>query len=159
MSGTDVPEEHRRYWRYRRELAAVSAEAETELVTTVLHDEDTVMAVAAIVEYFDRRAAQLIPGNNAHFDRWASTMSELAAGHDFLIRRLREWTLLQSITLGHKWSPAEILTATDWFQRKAAATATAPDVLALLAEQGRTRRVRNATELRRRNRGANPQPS
>ncbi|WP_107657893.1 hypothetical protein [Nocardia suismassiliense] len=149
MVGTNedaVPAEHRRYWQYQRELAAVADNAEPELVATVLRDPDKVMAEAAVSGHFDKRAPQLIQLGSTHFDQWATSMSELIADHDFLARRLREWTLLKSIILSHTWTPEEVVAATDWFQRKAVDLITEADALHLLAEQGRTRRVRNAAD-------------
>ncbi|WP_194835637.1 hypothetical protein [Nocardia sp. XZ_19_369] len=151
MVGTDeqaVPEEHRRYWKYQRDLAAVDDKAEPELVATVLRDPDKVMAEAAISGHFDQRAPQLMQLGSTRFDQWATTMSPLIAERKFLTRRLREWTLLKSIILGHNWTPEDVVAATDWLQRKAANTVTAPDALTLLTEHGRTRRVRNAANNR-----------
>ncbi|CAM4054256.1 hypothetical protein NONI108955_06370 [Nocardia ninae] len=149
MVGTDeetVPAEHRRYRQYQRDLAAVNDKAEPELVATVLRDPDKVMAEAAISGHFDKRAPQLMHLDGTHFDQWATTMSELIADHNFLARRLREWTLLKSIILGHTWIPEEVVAASDWLQRKALDLITEADALAMLAEQGRTRRVRNAAD-------------
>ncbi|WP_455361751.1 hypothetical protein [Streptomyces sp. SYSU K21746] len=42
--------------------------------------------------------------------------------------------------------------ASDWFQRSAAAIVTSPEALKLLAERGRTRRVRNAASRQLRHR-------
>lgn len=65
---------------------------------------------------------------------------------DFLTLRLREWILLRAIALDEPWAAEEFTGATDWFQRMAATTqiAASPKALRLLAERGRTRRVRNA---------------
>lgn len=125
--------------------------AEPELVATVLRDPDTVMAESAVSAHWDTRAAQLIQLGADRFDQWADVIAEQITGHDFLTRRLHEWTLLKSITLGHPWTPHELRTATDWLQRQVADTVTTPDALTLLAEHGRTRRVRNtaAHRLRR----------
>ncbi|QBS39911.1 hypothetical protein [Nocardia sp. CS682] len=149
MVGTDeeaVPAEHRRYWQYQQDLAAVADKAEPELVAIVLRDPDKVMAEAAVSGHFDSRAPHLIRLDGSHFDQWATTMSELIADHNFLARRLREWILLKSIMLGHNWIPEDVVAASDWFQRKALDLITEADALALLAEQGRTRRVRNAAD-------------
>ncbi|MFB9685404.1 hypothetical protein [Amycolatopsis plumensis] len=42
------------------------------------------------------------------------------------------------------WLEGELTSASDWLQRRACAEPAAPAALAVLAEQGRTRRVRAA---------------
>ncbi|MFF3223635.1 hypothetical protein ACFYV7_12660 [Nocardia suismassiliense] len=157
MVGTDeeaVPEEHRRYWKYQQDLAAVDDRAEPALVATVLRDPDKVMAEAAISGHFDKRAPQLMQLGSAHFDQWATTMSPLIADHELPTRRLQEWTLLKSIILGHNWTPEEVVAASDWFQRRAVDLLIDADALGLLADQGRTRRVRSAADRKLRRREA-----
>ncbi|MEV6559091.1 hypothetical protein AB0M22_25480 [Nocardia sp. NPDC051756] len=143
-----VPAEHLRYQQHMQNLAAVSATAEPELVATVLRDPDKAMAESAVSGHLDIRAAQLIQLGTHDFDQWAHAIAEQITGHDFLTRRLHEWTLLKSITLNHPWTPDDLRTATDWCQRKAADTTTTPTALTLLAEQGRTRQVRNTAARR-----------
>jgi hypothetical protein len=75
-------------------------------------------------------------------------MAEITTEREFLARRLREWTLLRSITVGEPWSSEEVTTGSDWFQRKAVETLPSPAVLTLLAEAGRTRRVRTDASRR-----------
>ncbi|MFI9404704.1 hypothetical protein [Nocardia sp. NPDC052316] len=155
MAGTEeeaITAEHRRYWQYQQDLATVADTAEPDLVAAILNDPDKAMAEAAISGHFDNRAPHLIQLGSTHFDQWVTTMSDLIADHTFLARRLREWALLKSILLGGNWISEEVIAATDWFQRKAVDLVTDVDALALLAEQGRTRRVRHAAnrELRRR---------
>ncbi|MET7780994.1 hypothetical protein ABZT28_35535 [Streptomyces sp. NPDC005388] len=73
-------------------------------------------------------------------------MTEVIADRDFLTLRLREWTLLRTIALGEPWAAEDLTSASDWFQRMATTTqvVASPEALRLLAEHGRTRRVRNA---------------
>jgi hypothetical protein len=70
-------------------------------------------------------------------------MTGTTSGYPFLEQRLREWTLFRAITLGLPWHPDALVESSDWLQRKTAAALNA-DALALLAEHGRTRRIRNA---------------
>ncbi|MBO0913959.1 hypothetical protein [Streptomyces laculatispora] len=79
-------------------------------------------------------------------------MAEISAEREFLARRLREWTLLRSIAVGEPWGSEEVTTGSDWFQRKAVETLPSPAVLILLAETGRTRRVRADASRRLRQR-------
>ncbi|MEU9190746.1 hypothetical protein AB0D14_40830 [Streptomyces sp. NPDC048484] len=132
--------EHQRFARYLHELAVVRDEDEADLVTRILRDPDTTMAQSAIVRHLNRRAALLLTDDG--FTGWARAMAEISAEREFLARRLREWTLLRSITVGEPWGSEEVTTGSDWFQRKAVETLPSPAVLTLLAETGRTRRVR-----------------
>ncbi|RSS38938.1 hypothetical protein [Streptomyces sp. WAC08241] len=139
----EEPPEHRRFARYLEALEAVPEEAEAELVSAVLCDRDATMAGSAVVRHLDRRAAGLLTG--PHFTPWARRLAGAVAAHDFPARRLREWSLLHALVRDGAWSPGELLDASDWLQRTAASRcfATPPTALALLAERGRTRRVRN----------------
>ncbi|WP_405705926.1 hypothetical protein OG264_03025 [Streptomyces xanthophaeus] len=129
-------------------MEAVAEADETGLLAAVLRDEDEVMAESAVGLHLDRRAADLLTGPG--FDPWARGVSEVIAERRFLTRRLREWTLLRTVALDGAWSGEELTGASDWFQRMAATTqiVTSPEALGLLAERGRTRRVRNAAGRR-----------
>lgn len=140
----EEPAEHRRFARYLQALKAVAKADEVALVAVVLRDQDTAMADSAVGRHLDRRASDLL--TDAKFTAWAQTLIEVIADRDFLTLRLREWTLLRTIALGEPWTAEELTGATDWFQHIAATTqiAPSPEALRLLAERGRTRRVRNA---------------
>jgi hypothetical protein len=149
----EEPAEHRRFARYLRALEAVTEADEAELVAAVLRDQDATMADSAVGRHLDRRAVGLLTG--PRFTAWARTMTEVIADREFLSLRLREWTLLRTIALGDPWTAEELTGTTDWFQRTVATTpiVTSPKALELLAERGRTRRVRNAASRQLRSRG------
>jgi hypothetical protein len=144
-SGTrsDEPAEHRRFSDYLRALAQVPDADETDLVTRVLADPDQAMAQSGIVRHIDRRAADLYP--RPAYEPWAQSMTRTTSNYPFLERRLREWTLFRAIMLGLPWHQDALVESSDWLQRKTAAALNA-DALALLAERGRTRRIRNAAQ-------------
>ncbi|WP_369227186.1 hypothetical protein AB5J52_42460 [Streptomyces sp. R39] len=153
LNGADdrfAEDEHQRFARCLHELAVVRDEDEADLVTRILRDPDTTMAQSVIVRHLDRHAAQLLTDEG--FTAWARAMAEISAEREFLARRLREWTLLRSITVGEPWGSEEVTTGSDWFQRKAVETLPSPAVLTLLAEAGRTRRVRADASRRLRQR-------
>lgn len=133
-------DEHQRFARYLHELAIVGDEDEADLVTRILRDSDTTMAQSTNFRHVNRRAAHLLTDEG--FTDWARAMAEISAEREFLARRLHEWTKLRSITVDEPWGPEEVTTGSDWFQRKAVETLPSPAVLTLLAEAGRTRRVR-----------------
>ncbi|MFF7890240.1 hypothetical protein ACH40F_58485 [Streptomyces sp. NPDC020794] len=147
MTGLHADEEPAEHWRfacYLQALEAVAEADEADLVAAVLRDQDVTMADSAVGRHLDRRAAGLL--TDPPFTAWARTMTELVADRDFLARRLREWTLLRTIALGKPWVAEDLTSASDWFQRMAATMqiVASPKALGLLAERGRTRRVRNA---------------
>jgi hypothetical protein len=136
--------EHRRFACYLQALEAVAEADEADLVAAVLRDQDTTMADSAVGRHLDRRAVDLLTG--PAFTAWARTMTGVIADRDFLTLRLREWTLLRTIALGKPWAAEDLTSASDWFQRMATTLqiVASPEALRLLAERGRTRRVRHA---------------
>ncbi|MER7690965.1 hypothetical protein [Streptomyces sp. NPDC097610] len=141
---TEEPAEHRRFARYSQALEAVAEADEADLVAAVLRDQDTTMADSAVGRHLDRRAADLLTG--PAFTAWARAMTGVIVDSDFLTLRLREWTLLRNIALGEPWTAEDLSSASDWFQRRATTMqiVASPEALRLLAERGRTRRVRIA---------------
>ena len=125
------------------ELEQVADADEVDLVGAVLTDPDQVMAQSAVLRHLDRRAADLhlVPA----FEPWAECMSQATTRHPFLARRLREWTLFRAIALRQHWRPDALLASSDWLQRKASAASNA-DALELLAERGRTKRIRHTAK-------------
>ncbi|WP_189241079.1 hypothetical protein [Planomonospora parontospora] len=104
------------------------------------------MAQSAVVRHLDRRAAQLLA--DAGFPDWIEAMVTVTAEWEFLAHRLREWMVLRSIAVKDPWGPKDLLAASDWCQRTAAQVLTSSAALRLLADRGRTRRVRAAAGLR-----------
>ncbi|MEU6845615.1 hypothetical protein ABZ930_27445 [Streptomyces sp. NPDC046716] len=140
--------EHPRFARYLHALEQVVDTDEADLVAAVLRDQDATMADSAVGRHLDRRATQLLTG--PAFVTWARTMAAPIGERDYLSRRLREWRLLRSIALGEAWTAEELIGATDWCQRTATNTPliSTPAAVRLLADHGRTRRIRNAARLR-----------
>ncbi|MET7725718.1 hypothetical protein [Streptomyces mirabilis] len=140
----EEPAEHGRFACYLQALEAVAEADEADLVAAVLRDQDMTMADSAVCRHLDRRAADVLTG--PAFTAWARTMTEVFADRDFLTLRLREWILLRTIALGRPWTAEDLTSASDWFQRTATTMrlVVSPEALSLLAERGRTRRVRNA---------------
>ncbi|MFH9710017.1 hypothetical protein ACH4MW_14980 [Streptomyces luteogriseus] len=134
------PAEHARFAAYLVELEQVAEADETELVGGVLADPDPVMARAAVVRHLDRRAAELV--REPHWEDWAEAMGRVVTGHPFLVRRLQEWSLFRAVALRLPWQRDDLLAASDRLQLKAAG-GTNPEALRALAEDGRTKRIRN----------------
>ncbi|MFB7616061.1 hypothetical protein [Kitasatospora sp. NPDC056181] len=139
--GEEEPAEHLRFWDYLSRLEQVTEADEVDLVSEVLTDPDQAMAQSAVVRHLDRRAADLHPG--PAYEPWAERMSRATTRHPFLARRLHEWSLYRAVRLRRSWSPDALLASSDWLQLL---TAAAPNAAALeiLADRGRTKRIRNA---------------
>ncbi|MFF5312819.1 hypothetical protein [Streptomyces massasporeus] len=152
MDADNGPAEHARFAAHLVELEQVADADEAELVAGVLADPDRVMAGAAVVRHLDRRAAELLP--TPLWQEWAEDMARVMIGHPFPVRRLQEWSLFRAVALGLPWHRDDLLGASDWLQLKAA-DGTNPEALQVLAESGRTKRIRNTarTGLGRRGTG------
>jgi hypothetical protein len=141
----DAPEppEHARFFAYLSALKQATALEEPVLVRHILTDPDQTMAQSAIVRHVDRRAAAiyLAPA----YTPWAESMTQATATHPFLTTRLEEWSLFRAIALSHPWNPNALTEATNWLQLKVAeAPKTPAPALTLLADHGRTKRIRHA---------------
>lgn len=136
------PPEHARFAAYLDELERSTPAEEPALIRRILTDPDRTMAESAAARHLDRRAAalHLTPVCTG----WAETMAEVTAGHPFLTDRLHEWALLRAVCLHHPWDPDTLTRSSNWLQlRLAAAPTAATPALTLLAEHGRTRRIRH----------------
>ncbi|MDT9687391.1 hypothetical protein Q5762_03345 [Streptomyces sp. P9(2023)] len=137
----DEPAEHLRFWAYLSALEQVTDADEARLVSEVLTDPDQAMAQSAILRHLDRgRATELLRG--PAYEPWAASMAQVAGHHSLLTRRLREWSLFRAITLKQPWHPDVLLDSSDWLQLKAAATSNTRTI-EILAQYGRTKRIRN----------------
>jgi hypothetical protein len=134
------PNEHGRFSAYLEQLQHVADADEVDLVSGVLSDPDQTMAQSAVLRHLDRRAAGLHPG--PAYEEWARAMTGATIDHSFLAQRLREWSLFRAVTLKPPWQPGDLLTSSNWLQLKAAA-GTNTEAIEVLAEAGRTKRIRN----------------
>ncbi|GAA2962758.1 hypothetical protein [Actinokineospora diospyrosa] len=116
---------------------------EAAFLAAVLRDPDPPTATAAAIARIDDRA-QRGPG----FARWAARVRPAVAAAEPVAARLAEWCLLHDAFAGRPVAPGAVLAASDWAQRTLATTVDG-ELLALLAEHGRTRRVRALTRVPR----------
>ncbi|MFJ4539267.1 hypothetical protein ACIP39_25380 [Streptomyces tibetensis] len=131
--------EHARFTACLAELEQVTDADESEVVARVLADPDPVMAGAAVVRHLDRRAEELC--REPVWEEWAEAMARVVGDRPFLVRRLREWALFRAVDLGLSWDQDDLIASSDWLQLRTAAGAN-PEALAVLAERGRTKRIR-----------------
>ncbi|MFF4291966.1 hypothetical protein [Streptomyces sp. NPDC001601] len=134
------PDEHVRFAAYLDKLEHVADPDEFDLVRRVLTDPDQTMAQSAVLRHLDHRAAGLYAG--PAYEQWAQSMTQATIDHPFLAQRLREWSLSRAITLKLPWQPENLLASSNWLQLKTAA-GTNTEAIEILAEAGRTKRIRN----------------
>ncbi|MEW1578570.1 hypothetical protein AB0407_10770 [Streptomyces microflavus] len=137
---SEEPAEHLRFWAYLSTLEQVTDAAEPELISEVLADPDQMMAQSAVTRHLDRRAGELHRGPG--YEPWVEMMTRTTRGIPFLTQRLREWTLFRAITLRQAWDPDDLLATSNWLQLKTAEGSNT-DTLEVLADNGRTKRIRN----------------
>ncbi|WP_329459906.1 hypothetical protein [Streptomyces sp. NBC_01497] len=140
------PDEHVRFARYQQAFDEVGPADAAALVAHVLADPDQRMANSAVCEYLDRRAAELLTGPG--YPAWRLEMASPVGVDEFSARRLKEWTLLRAMTLSEPWDAENLLAASNWLQLHSAEHCSAMTVLDVLAESGRTRRIRNIAKSR-----------
>lgn len=138
------PDEHVRFAAYLDKLEHVADVNEADLVSRVLTDPDRTMARPAVLRHLDRRAVGLYLG--PAYEGWAQAMTQATIDHPFLAQRLREWSLFRAITLMLPWQPEDLLASSNWLQLKTAA-GTNIAAIEILAEAGRTKRIRNTARI------------
>ncbi|MFC9331680.1 hypothetical protein [Kitasatospora sp. NPDC057015] len=143
-SQQEEPTEHLRFRDYLSELEQATEADEVDLVSEVLTDPDQTMAQSAVVRHLDRRAADLHYG--PAYEPWAEKMTRATTRYPFLTRRLREWSLFRAVTLRQPWRPDALLDSSDWLQLKTAEASNAA-ALEILADSGRTKRIRNTARI------------
>ncbi|MFJ8010706.1 hypothetical protein [Streptomyces fagopyri] len=144
MNVHDIPQnanEHVRFAAYLDKLQQAAEEDEVGLVRRVLTDPDQTMARSALLRHLDRRAAALHIGTA--YEGWVRAMTQATIDHPLLAQRLWEWSLFRAVTLRLPWQPDDLLASSNWLQLKTAA-GTNTEAIEILAEAGRTKRIRNA---------------
>ncbi|MER6443108.1 hypothetical protein ABT275_43455 [Streptomyces sp. NPDC001185] len=137
------PDEHVRFAAYLDKLEHVADPDEVYLVSRVLTDPDQTMAQSAVLQHLDRRAADLYPG--PAYEEWRQTMTQATIDYPFLAQRVREWSLFRAVTLKLPWQPDDLLASSNWLQLKTA-DGTNTEAVEILAEAGRTKRIRNTAK-------------
>ncbi|MGW3634928.1 hypothetical protein ACWD7F_33105 [Streptomyces sp. NPDC005122] len=140
----EEPDEHVRFWNYLSELEQVAQANEVALVSRVLTDPVQTMAQSAVLRHLDRRAADLHWGPDYEF--WAEKMTQATTRYPFLTQRLHEWFLFRAVSLRQPWRPDALLDASNWLQLKTAEASNAA-ALEILADRGRTKRIRNTARI------------
>jgi hypothetical protein len=146
----EEPTEHLRFSAYLSRLEQVTEADEAELIIEVLSDPDQTMAQSAALRHLDRRAAEL--HRRPAYEAWAEKIARATTRSPFLTQRLREWSLFRAVTLEQAWSPDALLASSNWLQLKTAESSNTA-TLEILADSGRTKRIRNTART-----NLNPDP-
>jgi hypothetical protein len=154
--GEAVADEHVRSSAYRRVVAvtasARSRDRDRATVAMILRDPMEMVSKTAVVDLVDRMAMKAT--GPAEFRQWsAGLLPEIdrlkTDGYrEFIRRRMHDWLFCLSVKDGHVPTSAELARVTDWMQRVLAEGATSSAVLALLAESGSSRKIRNIAKNR-----------
>ena len=133
-----APDDEHERWRVFR--AAMDARCEPDLVLAAVREEgDAAVARAVVVE--------ALPGvPDDRMSEWADADPRPSDG--FVARRVAEIRTLRELIGGHAPGAAEIDGWSDWLQRSVAEDVGNAEVLALLADTGRTKRVRATARAR-----------
>lgn len=118
------------------------ADEEFTAVAVMLADPDTSAGDAALLAHIDQRAEELYP--TPEFDGWWRDMAASVRERPFPVARIAEWLLYRNIALDRPWKPAHLVRASPWLQLRVATSLANPQALAILAEQGRAQRIRDA---------------
>ncbi|WP_370935333.1 hypothetical protein [Amycolatopsis sp. cg13] len=142
-----VANEHVRSAAYRRVISASGGADRRELAAVLVRDPEPLTAKTAVVELVDHLAGET--ADPAEFLRRAAEIVEEAGrlapakDREFVRQRVRDWELWLETENGRVLDVADLESASDWMQRRLADFSASRQVLALLAEHGRTKRIRN----------------
>ncbi|MFD4026700.1 hypothetical protein ACFWRV_24790 [Streptomyces sp. NPDC058576] len=122
-------------------------------VATILRDPVEIVSKTAVVDFVDRMAMKLT--GPEEFRQWsAELLPEIdqlkgEGNREFIRHRVHDWLFYLSIKDGHvSTTSAELAKVTPWMQRVLAEGATSSAVLALLAESGSSKKIRNIARNR-----------
>ncbi|WLQ53095.1 hypothetical protein P8A21_38885 [Streptomyces poriferorum] len=151
-----VADEHVRSAGYQRVVSATassrSRDRDRVIVATILRDPIEIVSKTAVVALVDTIAMKAT--GPAEFRQWSAELLpeinqlKTEGSREFIRRRIHDWLLWLSIEDGHVPTPVELVKATDWMQRVLAEESTSPAVLALLAESGSSKKIRNIAKNR-----------
>jgi hypothetical protein len=140
-------EEHARYAAYLSALLGPSPEPERDVLARVVADPDHVMAEAVLVRWLERAATSAASAEEFHL--WLEGQETTLAGFEFARRRAEEWAVFLRAREGLPL--LDVAGMSDWLQRLLADENDTAEVLARLAADGRTRRVRTRAAQRLQN--------
>ncbi|MCX5200207.1 hypothetical protein OG897_01835 [Streptomyces sp. NBC_00237] len=155
-----VADGHVRSCAYRRVVqvtaAARSRDGDRAIVAAILRDPDEMASKTAVVDLVDRIARKATGA--AEFRRWSAELlpeTDRLTGEsyrEFIRGRVHDWLFYLSVEDGQVPTASELADVTYWMQRLLAEGSRSLPVLALLAESGSERKIRNIAANRSRSR-------
>ncbi|MEU5029268.1 hypothetical protein [Streptomyces milbemycinicus] len=146
-----VADEHVRSSAYQRVVSVTAASGSRDrdraIVATILRDPIDIVSKTAVVALVDKIAMKVT--GSAEFRQWSAELLpeidqlKTEGNREFIRRRIHDWLFYLSIKDGHMPTPAELAEVTDWMQRFLAEHSTSSAVLALVAESGSRKKIRN----------------
>lgn len=151
-----VADEHVRSSAYQRIISVVAASRSRDddraIAATILRDPIEMVSKTAVVDLIDKIAMKAT--DSAVFRRWSAELEPEAdrltteGNREFIRQRIRDWAFYLSVKDGHTPAPTELADVTDWMQRVLSEESTSLPVLTLLAESGRTKKIRSIAKNR-----------
>ncbi|WP_413114519.1 hypothetical protein ACK1X7_01235 [Streptomyces sp. CY1] len=151
-----VADEHVRSSAYQRVVSVTTSSRsrirDREIVATILRDPVELVSKTAVVALVDKIATKAT--GPAEFRQWSAELLpeidqlKTEGFREFIRRRVHDWLFYLSIEDGHVPTPAELAKVTDWMQRVLAEHSASSAVLALVAESGSRKKIRNIAKNR-----------
>jgi hypothetical protein len=145
-SNDDPADGHVRFHRLSAAVREGRVDDDAVLLATLLAEPDRLMAESVLASLVDSRAEQA--GSAASFAAWAEPVLDAVGADGFIARRVREWGLFKAVQSGASVDREALADATNWLQRKVLEEADSAAILGVLAEVGRTKRLRNLAKTR-----------
>jgi hypothetical protein len=154
-----VEDEHVRLSVYQKVIANAVLKHRNNnraIVSTILYDPIETVSKTAVVYLVDKIATRAT--DPADFQQSSTELLpeidqfKTEGNRKFVHRRIHDWTCYLAIKAGHTPTSAQLSGITNWMQRTIAEESTSLPILTLLAEDGRTKKIRNIARNRAGNR-------
>jgi hypothetical protein len=151
-----IEDEHVRSSAYQRVISVAAASPRRDddraLVATIVRDPEEMVSRTAIVDLVDKIATKAT--DPADFQQWSAEILPetdrltTEGNRRFIHRRIHDWMFHLAVKAGHIPTPEELTDVTDWMQRRTAEESSSVPTLTVLADHGRTKKIRNIARNR-----------
>ncbi|MFC1409568.1 hypothetical protein ACEZCY_25310 [Streptacidiphilus sp. N1-12] len=141
-------DEHPRYAWYTAllERTGPGTAGEADLLAAFLCDPDQAMGLSTVIQHLGNRIGEL--GSSQALGDWQATVDRVLRQSSFLHTRAVDGLRLRRHEEGEPLAAEQLPDYSDWLQRRLAESSVRPGVLAVLAEHGRTHRIRRGAGAR-----------
>ena len=147
-------DEHERFRVYVEATRAVAARRDSasdrRFLGIIARDPERSMSESAAVRFVDHVAESA--KDEAELNQLGRLLADFVVRFPYATGRLDDWRLLKKLDAGGEASDVDITNGSDWLQRRLS-TSDSLRTLRVLADAGRTRRVREAARRRLRELG------